>query len=230
MAAVQNEGQGRPFMILHLPDRLKNPSALPRRSYWHAYSVKHGTAGARAVGRMKRAHAIHDDNSLEGSDRTKIHGWDYFRPYSAEALKENVGITQTGGAAAVLIVVPASMEGLLCLLPDLLRHVCLETQVSFLTGHLSFTGRTTWGWWALHFADMFVLVQMFLQQFKSPPAPCCQREKFESSCLRALDLSVGIWSDVFLGIVKSDSPAVIEDFSLCLGWSWVHPTHAARVV
>lgn len=63
--------------------------------------------------------------------------------FPAKALKENVGITQTGGAAAVLIVVPVSMEGLLCLLPDLLRHVCLETQVSFLTGHLSFTGRTT---------------------------------------------------------------------------------------
>lgn len=30
---------------------------------------------------------------------------------SAEALKENVGITQTSGAAAVLIVVPVSMEG-----------------------------------------------------------------------------------------------------------------------
>lgn len=54
--------------------------------------------------------------------------------HSAEALKENVCITQTGGAAAVLIVVPFCMEGLLCLLPDLLRHVCLEIQVSFLTG------------------------------------------------------------------------------------------------
>lgn len=95
--------------------------------------MKHGTAGARA-------HANYDDNSLEESDRTKymdetISG--------AEALKENVGITQTGWAVAVLIVVPVSMEGLLCLLPDLLRHVCLETQVSFLTGHLSFTGRTS---------------------------------------------------------------------------------------
>lgn len=48
--------------------------------------------------------------------------------------KETVGITQTGGAAAVLIAVPDSMEGLLCLLPDLLRHVCVETQVGFLTG------------------------------------------------------------------------------------------------
>lgn len=67
----------------------------------------------------------------------------WMKLFPAEALKENVGITQTGGAAAVLIAVPVSMEGLLCLLPDLLRHVCLETQVSFLTGHLSFTGRTT---------------------------------------------------------------------------------------
>lgn len=46
--------------------------------------------------------------------------------YGAEALRENVGITQTGGAVAVLIAMPVSMEGLLCLLPDLLRHVCLE--------------------------------------------------------------------------------------------------------
>lgn len=46
--------------------------------------------------------------------------------HGAEALRENVGITQTGRAAAVLIAVPVSMEGLLCLLPDLLRHVCLE--------------------------------------------------------------------------------------------------------
>lgn len=91
---------------------------------------------------MKLAHAIHDDNSLEGSDRTKYMD-ETISGHSAEALKENVGITQTGGAAAVLIVVPVSMEGLLCLLPDLLRHVGLETQVSFLTGHLSFTGRTT---------------------------------------------------------------------------------------
>lgn len=67
----------------------------------------------------------------------------WMKLFPTKALKENVGITQTGGAAAVLIVVPVSMEGLLCLLPDLLRHVCLETQVSFLTGHLSFTGRTT---------------------------------------------------------------------------------------
>lgn len=65
----------------------------------------------------------------------------WMRLFPAEALKKNAGITQTGGAAAVLIVVPISMEGLLCLLPDLLRHVCLETQVSFLTGHLSFTGQ-----------------------------------------------------------------------------------------
>lgn len=46
--------------------------------------------------------------------------------HGAEALRENVGITQTGGAVAVLIAMPVSMEGLLCLLPDLLRHVCLE--------------------------------------------------------------------------------------------------------
>lgn len=63
---------------------------------------------------------------------------------SAEALKEKCRHnTDWRGAAAVLIAVPVSMEGLLCLLPDLLRHVCLETQVSFLTGLLSFTGRTT---------------------------------------------------------------------------------------
>lgn len=91
---------------------------------------------------MKLAHAIHDGNSLEGSDRTKCMD-EIISGRSAEALKEYVGITQTGGDAAVLIVVPVSMESLLCLLPDLLRHVCLETQVSFLTGHLSFTGRTT---------------------------------------------------------------------------------------
>lgn len=63
----------------------------------------------------------------------------WMTPSPTEAFKENAGITQTGGAAAVLIAVPVSVEGLLCLLPDLLRHVCLETQVSFLTGHLSFT-------------------------------------------------------------------------------------------
>lgn len=51
--------------------------------------------------------------------------------FPAEALKENAAITQTGGTAAVLIVVPVSIESLLCLLPYLLRHVCLETQVTF---------------------------------------------------------------------------------------------------
>lgn len=75
---------------------------------------------------------------------------------------------------------PASTEGLLCLLPDLLRHVCLETQVQFLTGHLSFTGEDDV---RLHFADMFVLVQMFLQEFKK--APLFAREKFESSCFES---------------------------------------------
>lgn len=99
----------------------------------------------RVAGRKKLAHAINDDNSLEGSDRTK-HIDETISGRSAEALRESVGITQTGGAATVLIVVPAPMEGLLCLLPDLSRHVCLETQVSFLTGHLSFTGRTMRGW------------------------------------------------------------------------------------
>lgn len=77
---------------------------------------------------------------LEGSNGTR---YMFERLFPAEALKENAGITQTGGTAAVLIVVPVSIESLLCLLPDLLRHVRLETQVSFLTGHLSFTSRTT---------------------------------------------------------------------------------------
>ena len=56
--------------------------------------------------------------------------------HSAEALKENVGITQTGGAAAVLIVVPVCMEGLLCLLPDLLRHVRLENTSELSHGYI----------------------------------------------------------------------------------------------
>lgn len=59
----------------------------------------------------------------------------------AEALRVNVGITGASKAAAVLIVMPISMKGLLCLLPDLLRHVCLETQVHFHTGQLTFTGQ-----------------------------------------------------------------------------------------
>ncbi len=62
----------------------------------------------------------------------------WMKLFPAKALKENVGITQTGGAAAVLIAVPVSMEGLLCLLPDLLRHVCLEntSQLSHGTSEL----------------------------------------------------------------------------------------------
>lgn len=97
--------------------------------------------------------------------------------HSAEALRENVGITQTGRAAAVLIAVPVSM-------PDLSRHVRLETQGRFHTGRPGFTDRTTWGRWAPRSADMFILLQMFLQQFKSPLG-VREREKFESSCLRA---------------------------------------------
>lgn len=99
--------------------------------------MKRRTAGQESAGRMELAHAIHDDNSLEGSTRTQYTD----ETISGRSIRKNAGITQTGGAAAVLIVVPVSMEGLLCLLPDLLRHVCLETQVSFLTGHLSFTGQ-----------------------------------------------------------------------------------------
>lgn len=91
-------------------------------------------------------------------------------------------------------MVPASMEGLLCLLPDLLRHVCLEntSELSHGTSELHREDDVR----ALHFADMFVLVQMFLQQFKSPPPPAPHpspvplgaREKFESSCFESLSV------------------------------------------
>lgn len=56
--------------------------------------------------------------------------------HGAEALRENVGITQTGEAAAVLIAVPVFMEGLLCLLPDLLRHVCPEHTIELSLGDI----------------------------------------------------------------------------------------------
>lgn len=88
---------------------------------------------------MKPAHAIHEDNSLEGSDGDK-HMDATISGHNAEAFKENVCITQTGRAAAVLIVVPTFMEGSLRLLPDLLRRVRLETQLLFLTGHLRSQG------------------------------------------------------------------------------------------
>lgn len=120
------------------------------------------------------------------------------------------------------------MEGLLCLLPDLLRHVCIETQVSFLTGHLSFTGRTTWGRWAPHSADMSVLVRVFSQQFESRRV---ERERevwkqlFGSSALSVCEFTLMLP----LRAVKSDPPAVAEDFCLRSGWScWVRPTHTAR--
>lgn len=65
MAAVENEGQGPPFMNLHLPDRLEQPQLLFNMHVVWSMGLREQEE-VELVGALRE----HDDTRVEGFNQT----------------------------------------------------------------------------------------------------------------------------------------------------------------
>lgn len=170
---------------------------------------------------------FHDDSSLRGTDRTTPHRWNYLQPQRLLSIKWKCRHnTDWWGCSS--FDSGARFHGRFTVPFAWLIEACLSRK------HKSAFSRDIWASQAGQreageHCTLLICSFWFRCFYNSLKAPVLWESlKFESSCFNssAWVHLVWIWSNVFLGIVKSDSPVMEQWISPCAsdGVGYISPT------